>query len=199
MVIVNCTLFKRSKVINVCLKLVTGVVRPGEFLAIMGASGAGKTTLLNCLTFRNSGKLQISGERYLNGSKVNTDSLARISGYVQQDDLFIPTLTVREHLVFQVSIIETLFEIIIYMRSTLQARLRMDKHLSYKERLQRVDEVIQELGLRKCENNVIGNPERGVKGISGGERKRLAFASEVSVFTRFKCLNRCIMYCLLRC
>ncbi len=84
-------------------KLVTGCVRPGEFLAIMGASGAGKTTLLNCLTFRNTGKLKVSGERNLNGAKVNTDTLARISGYVQQDDLFIPTLTVKEHLEFQVN------------------------------------------------------------------------------------------------
>lgn len=86
---------------HLCI-LVTGVVRPGEFLAIMGASGAGKTTLLNCLTFRNSGHLKISGDRYLNGARVNTDTLARISGYVQQDDLFISTLTVREHLRFHV-------------------------------------------------------------------------------------------------
>jgi ABC-type multidrug transport system ATPase subunit len=69
----------------------------------MGASGAGKTTLLNCLTFRNTGKLKISGDRYLNGEVVNTDTLARISGYVQQDDLFIPTLKVKEHLQFQVN------------------------------------------------------------------------------------------------
>jgi ABC-type multidrug transport system ATPase subunit len=69
----------------------------------MGASGAGKTTLLNCLTFRNTGKLKVSGERYLNGAKVNTDTLARISGYVQQDDLFISTLTVKEHLEFHVN------------------------------------------------------------------------------------------------
>lgn len=69
----------------------------------MGASGAGKTTLLNCLTFRNTGQLKVSGERNLNGAKVNTDTLARISGYVQQDDLFIPTLTVKEHLEFQVN------------------------------------------------------------------------------------------------
>ena len=55
----------------------------------------------------------------------------------------------------------------------------MDKHLSYKERMNRVDEVIHELGLKKCATTVIGNPERGIKGISGGERKRLAFASEV--------------------
>ena len=139
-------------------------MRPGEFLAIMGASGAGKTTLLNCLTFRNTGKLKIKGERYINGAKVNTDKLARMSGYVQQDDLFIGTLKVGEVLRFQ-------------------ALLRMDKHFSYEERMTRVEEVIVELGLGKCRNSLIGNPEKGIKGISGGERKRLALACEV--ITRF--------------
>jgi len=51
--------------------------------------------------------------------------------------------------------------------------------MNYSERMDRVDGVILELGLLKCAQTVIGNPERGVKGISGGERKRLAFASEV--------------------
>ncbi len=127
----------------------------------MGASGAGKTTLLNCLTFRNTGKLKIKGTRLLNGKPVDTDSLARISGYVQQDDLFIGTLKVEEVLRFQ-------------------ALLRMDKHFTYEERMERVEEVILELGLTKCRNTLIGNPEKGIKGISGGERKRLAFACEVS-------------------
>lgn len=58
----------------------------------------------------------------------------------------------------------------------------MDKHLTYQERMIRVEEVVNELGLGKCVNSRIGNPERGVKGISGGERKRLAFASEVLSF-----------------
>lgn len=142
------------------LKNVSGVVQPGQFLAIMGASGAGKTTLLNCLTFRNAGKLKISGDRCINGVAVDTDSLAAISAYVQQDDLFIGTLTVHEHLRFQ-------------------ALLRMDRSLTYDERMERVAEVLQELGLGKCANTVIGDPSKGVKGISGGERKRLAFASEV--------------------
>ena len=64
----------------------------------------------------------------------------------------------------------------------------MDKHFTYEQRMNRVDEVIHELGLTKCQNTVIGNPERGVKGISGGERKRLAFASEVLT-------NPSLMFC----
>ena len=62
-----------------------------------------------------------------------------------------------------------------------KALLRMDKHLSYEERMIRVEDVIQELGLSKCVNSVIGHPERDVKSLSGGERKRLAFASEVTI------------------
>ncbi len=140
----------------------TGAVQRGQFLAIMGSSGAGKTTLLNCLTFRNSDRLKISGQRLLNGKAVDTDTLARISGYVQQDDLFIATLKVDEVLRFQ-------------------ALLRMDKHFTYKERMARVEEIIFELGLTKCRYTLIGNPEKGIKGISGGEKKRLAFACEVHI------------------
>lgn len=80
---------------------VNGQIRPGQLLAIMGASGAGKTTLLNVLTSRNLQKLVVDGEVLVNGESVGS-SMTRISAYVQQDDLFIGTLKVREHLVFQV-------------------------------------------------------------------------------------------------
>ena len=55
----------------------------------------------------------------------------------------------------------------------------MEKTIPHTERLQRVYQVMSELGLTKCANTVIG-AVGGTKGISGGERKRLAFASEVS-------------------
>lgn len=68
----------------------------------MGASGAGKTTLLNVLNFRNKGALKIEGDVKLNGKTANWDLITRYSGYVQQDDLFIGTMTVKEHLTFLV-------------------------------------------------------------------------------------------------
>ena len=55
--------------------------------------------------------------------------------------------------------------------------LRMDRNISYRQKLEKVEEVIMELSLGKCQNTIIGVPGR-IKGLSGGERKRLAFASE---------------------
>ena len=80
-----------------------GIAKPGDLMAIMGASGAGKTTLLNVINFRNRGNLKISGQVKVNGQEVSSSAtLAGISGYVQQEDLFIGTMTVRETLRFQV-------------------------------------------------------------------------------------------------
>lgn len=63
----------------------------------------GKTSLLNVLTFKNNGKLKITGEVKINGKYIKDSSeINSISGYVQQEDLFIGTLKVKEHLRFQV-------------------------------------------------------------------------------------------------
>ncbi|XP_002742012.1 protein white-like [Saccoglossus kowalevskii] len=141
------------------LRRVSGYVEPGTLLAVMGASGAGKSTLMNVLTYRNRGNLTVEGHVMINGQPVGR-SIASSSAYVQQEDLFFGNLRVREHLIFQ-------------------ALLRMDSHIPKKGRMERVEEVIRELGLSKCANTIIGNPARGIKGISGGEMKRLSFASEV--------------------
>ena len=146
----------------------SGWVEPGELCAIMGCSGAGKSTLLNTLTLRNVSGLKVTGERLVNGVPVSPESLTSLSAYVQQDDLFIGTLTVREHLRFQ-------------------ARVRMDSHIPLQMKFDRVEKVIEELGLRKCADVLIGVQGR-IKGISGGESKRLAFASEVLT-------NPSLMFC----
>ena len=65
-------------------------------------SGSGKTTLLNVLTRRNLGQLNVSGQVLVNGEELG-DDIASISTYIQQDDLFIGTMTVREYLAFNVS------------------------------------------------------------------------------------------------
>ncbi|XP_055342361.1 protein white-like [Paramacrobiotus metropolitanus] len=136
----------------------SGLVRSGQCVALMGASGAGKTTLLNALNGRSRGKIQVEGSIAVNGKKIGSSGITAISGYVQQVDLFVPTITVREHLHFH-------------------AALRMDPSIAHWVRRNRVEDVINELGLAKCATALIGGGHR--KGISGGEMKRLAFACEV--------------------
>lgn len=140
------------------LKGVSGVVKPGTFLVVMGASGSGKTTLLNVLTRRNQGSLVVEGEVLVNGRNIG-EEINSISSYIQQDDLFIGSMTVKEHLWFN-------------------AVLRMGQNFSDEQRHSAITEVIQDMGLKKCEDTLIGIPGM-TKGLSGGEKKRLAFASEM--------------------
>ena len=153
-----CGLLKgEARPARTILDEVSGVARPGEVLAIMGASGAGKSSLLNSLTFRHSEGLRTSGTRLANSRLLSPASLTAISGYVQQEDLFIPSLTVREHLMFQ-------------------ARLRLEASLTTGERERRVEEVVGQVGLTGVASSIIGDLK--LKGISGGEKKRLSFAAE---------------------
>lgn len=118
----------QNKNVKSILTNVNGLVKPGQLCAIMGASGAGKTTLLNVLNFRNQGKLKVEGEVKVNGRKADWDLITRYSGYVQQDDLFIPTMTVREHLTFL-------------------AMLKMSFDFTREERLKRVDEILVDVNI----------------------------------------------------
>ncbi|XP_046846390.1 protein white-like isoform X2 [Xenia sp. Carnegie-2017] len=140
------------------LKNISGEIKAGSLVALMGSSGAGKSTLLNVLSHRNISAVNVTGTVFLNGSPVRQE-INTMSAYVQQEDLFIGTLTVREHLMFQ-------------------ALLRMDKNIPQSERVRRVEKAITELGLAKCSETLIGIPGR-LRGISGGEKKRLSFASEI--------------------
>eukprot|EP00117_Sycon_ciliatum_P034799 scpid29605/ scgid1650/ Protein white len=150
----------KTRTDKVILHDVNGRVEAGNLMALMGASGAGKTTFLNFLSGRSASVLETEGTLAINGKAVSTSSIRRTAAYVQQKDVFLPNLTVKEHLM-------------------IQAMLRMDNRLSEKEREEHVDSVMEEIGLQGIATTRIGHPTTGARGISGGEAKRLAFAAEV--------------------
>lgn len=72
---------------------ITGMVSPGEILAILGPSGSGKSTLLNALAGRLHGH-GLTGKIVANDRKLSKTVLRR-TGFVTQDDILYPHLTVR--------------------------------------------------------------------------------------------------------
>ncbi|KAK7822088.1 abc transporter g family member 9 [Quercus suber] len=139
------------------LKGITGMVQPGEVLAMLGPSGSGKTTLLTALGGRLGGRL--AGTITYNG-KPFSNAMKRNTGFVTQDDVLYPHLTVTETLVFT-------------------ALLRLPNSLSKEEKIRHAEAVITQLGLTKCNNSIIGG-ER-LRGISGGERKRVSIGQEMLI------------------
>lgn len=71
------------------------------FFFLFSCSGAGKSTLMNVLAHRNIAQVQVTGTVTVNGQPTGIDINA-LSAYIQQEDLFIGSMTVREHLTFQV-------------------------------------------------------------------------------------------------
>ncbi|XP_024388362.1 ABC transporter G family member 26 [Physcomitrium patens] len=138
---------------------ITASVAPGEMLALMGASGSGKTTLLNILGGRLAHQKNVTGQVTYNGRPYST-ALKRRMGFVTQDDVLFPTLTVRETLVFA-------------------ALLRLPSCMSQLQKIQRADTVLIDLGLERCKNTSIGGPF--IRGVSGGERKRTSIGYEILV------------------
>lgn len=139
---------------------VSGVVRPGEMLAIIGGSGAGKSTLLDILANRKSTGT-IEGEVLFNGTPAGEISqlLRRISTYVTQEDILFSTLSVRETLSFF-------------------AELRLNpKEFSREQRQDRVTRVLEQLRMTHRADARIGDENK--RGLSGGEKKRVAIGCQL--------------------
>ena len=140
---------------------VTGYAEPGKFLAIIGPSGAGKTTMLNILC-RRVRQGACTGEFTYNGVSVKSSresqKYSKMIGYVMQHDALLPFLTVQETLLYS-------------------GMLTLPRHLSNQKKFNRILEIINELGLSKVAHQYVGNDL--VRGISGGEKKRLSIAIEL--------------------
>ncbi|EFN66384.1 Protein scarlet [Camponotus floridanus] len=81
---------------------VRGVVRPGELTAILGGSGAGKSSLMTALAFRTESDIVVHGDIRVDGALATSSYMRHHSGFMHQEDMFIDTMTVLEHIWFMV-------------------------------------------------------------------------------------------------
>lgn len=145
---------------RIILNKVSGIVKPGQFLAIIGASGAGKTTLLNYLSGKMlANDLDSEGDTLINGKNAKeATNYLKFTAFVQQEDVLLETLTVRECLEYS-------------------ALLKYSP--SIEECKARVEEILLELELKDVENVKFGGLHTRSRSLSRGEKKRLSIAVEL--------------------
>jgi len=146
----------RPKVIPL-LKNVSVSLRTGELTAIMGPSGCGKSTLLKTL----NGKMNYSsGNLFVNGEAVqDLGKLSSSMGYVPQDDILRPSLSVWETVFFS-------------------ALLRLPRKYTYSQRREIALLALRSVGLEDKLHLLVG--DIGKSKLSGGQRKRVCVAIELA-------------------
>ncbi|EFA82411.1 ABC transporter G family protein [Heterostelium album PN500] len=159
---------KKKKVI---LEHISGCIEPGEFIGVIGPSGSGKTTLLDILTSRKT-QGNITGEIFINGKPI-TKEFRKKCGYVTQEDIFLPTITVKEALEFY-------------------ANLKLSESVSEQDKNNMIKNVLNTIGLADKIDCKIGGILPGgnvLRGLSGGEKKRLNIGCSLCTAPSFLVLD----------
>jgi len=144
------------------LKNVSTCISPYKLTAVMGPSGSGKTSMISVAAdLTKPDDLSKQSQISVNGEKGRIPK--RLVGVVWQDDLLLSNLTVEENIYYA-------------------ARLKTHETTSNNDVRHFVEETMKELGLLHVRNSLVGSPlSVSVRGVSGGERKRVSVASELVV------------------
>ncbi|KAF1807145.1 ABC-2 type transporter-domain-containing protein [Mucor lusitanicus] len=164
---------KKDASTKVIIDDLTGCCRDGEMLLVLGRPGAGCTSFLKVIANMRGAYTYVGGE--VNYGGINPKEFAsKYRGqvcYNEEEDQHYPTLTTKQ---------------------TLQFALRTKtpgKRLNEESKKDFVDRVIyllgNMLGLTKQMNTMVGNAF--VRGLSGGERKRLSIAEQMTTRSTINC------------
>ncbi|KAK1811150.1 hypothetical protein LTR12_014491 [Friedmanniomyces endolithicus] len=138
------------------LQDITGTMPRGSCWGVMGGSGAGKSTFVNVLMGKMSAT---SGSIKINGWSKDMHKYKKLIGYVPQDDVLFPELTVRENILHS-------------------ARIRLPASWRDKAIQDHVDSLIACLQLTHVQHSRVGDARAPV--ISGGQRKRVNIGMELA-------------------
>lgn len=144
------------------LHSLSGCFQSGRSTLVLGPPGSGVTTLFKALSGRlhhDNNKLKLSGNCYYSGYSGAEMRVKKLSAYVEQLDNHLPTLTVRETLMFA-------FNCVFDKNNQSEQVNELYKDLP--------EYAINKYGLTNCADTIIGNVF--LRGISGGEKRRVTTA-----------------------
>lgn len=150
---------------------VSGVVFPGENMLVLGRPGAGCTTLLKVVANNRDSFKAIEGDVHYGGigAQGMTNELKSEVVYVSEDDMHFPTLSVRD---------------------TLDFALKLRKPANHRGRNRQfsaeyTDRLVNALGITHTKDTIVG--DAFVRGVSGGERRRVSLAEAMTVNAAVMC------------
>ncbi|KAI5919668.1 hypothetical protein F4810DRAFT_478443 [Camillea tinctor] len=138
------------------LQNVTGSIERGSLTAVMGGSGAGKSTFVNVLMGKTT---NTGGAVMVNNVPGKVKQYKKLIGYVPQDDIVLPELTVYENILHS-------------------ARIRLPRTWADIDIQSHVNSVIDCLELSHVRDSLVGSVGKPV--ISGGQRKRVSIGMELA-------------------
>lgn len=164
---------RKEESLQTILDKTHGCVKPGEMLLVLGRPGSGCTTLLKMLSNKRAGFHSIDGD--ISFGSLNHDEAKGFRGQIimnSEEETFFPTLKVGQTM-------------------TCATRSKVPSHLpngvsSTKDHYtQTTDFLLESLGIQHTADTKVGNEY--VRGVSGGERKRVSI---------LECLtSRASVYC----
>lgn len=144
---------------KVVLSGVSAGFQGSRLTGILGPSGAGKSTLLAALAGRTpEGSIRMTGEILVNGKHDGLERYRSMIGFVPQDDIVHASLTVEENIAFS-------------------AFYRLPADCTDAERQNKISFTLSALGLEEVRTELVG--DEVVRGISGGQRKRVSVGVEL--------------------
>ncbi|XP_073222746.1 pleiotropic drug resistance protein 1-like isoform X2 [Cicer arietinum] len=172
----------RKQHLNI-LRDVNGIIKPARMTLLLGPPGSGKTTFLLALAGKLDPKLKFAGKVTYNGHAMNEFVPQRTAAYVDQNDLHMGEMTVRETLAFSARVqgVGARYDLLADLsRREKQANIMPDQDIDvYMKAIATegqkanliTDYVLRVLGLEVCADTVVGSAM--LRGISGGQKKRV--------------------------
>ncbi|CAM6086376.1 unnamed protein product [Calypogeia fissa] len=173
----------------VILEGVSGILKAGRMTILLGPPGSGKTTFLHALAGMLDPHLKLEGTIEYNGHKLNEFEPRKTAAYISQDDLHAPELTVRETMDYSARFqgVGSRFDLLLEVtKSEKEKGILPDPDLDYFLKAISIEEYAHEIitayvmkimGLDICADTIVG--DQMIRGISGGQRKRLTTAEMI--------------------